>query len=223
MAIDLLPSIGRDRTTNMLARCRVSESARRRILGLPHYQMPEPVTAPRAPVVRRTPKTCAMCGAPVESRRVYCSTRCYKMMEASRRTAHRGVTIEEAKAAAPSLPGTAVHRIQAIVAGVYGIEESMMRAASRERQYTHPRQAAMALALRLAGRSTPDIGRVFGNRDHTTVIHAVRKVDERLADTSERWADWREKYRRAEAACRAALGLNADPDRRRAMMAGRSA
>jgi chromosomal replication initiator protein len=41
-----------------------------------------------------------------------------------------------------------------------------------------PRQVAMYLAKQLTTRSLPEIGRKFGGRDHTTVIHAVRKIDE---------------------------------------------
>jgi chromosomal replication initiator protein len=41
-----------------------------------------------------------------------------------------------------------------------------------------PRQAAMYLAKQLTTRSYPDIGRRFGGRDHTTVLHAVRKIEE---------------------------------------------
>jgi chromosomal replication initiator protein len=46
-----------------------------------------------------------------------------------------------------------------------------------------PRQAAMWLAKKLTTRSLPDIGRRFGDRDHTTVLHAVRRIEElRLVD-----------------------------------------
>jgi hypothetical protein len=44
-----------------------------------------------------------------------------------------------------------------------------------------PRQIAMWLARRVTTRSLPEIGRLFGHRDHTTVIHAIRKVDELIA------------------------------------------
>ena len=48
----------------------------------------------------------------------------------------------------------------------------------RVRSYARPRQIAMYLAKQLTQRSLPEIGRKFGGRDHTTVIHAVRKIDE---------------------------------------------
>ncbi len=48
----------------------------------------------------------------------------------------------------------------------------------RARIVARPRQVAMYLAKQLTTRSLPEIGRKFGGRDHTTVIHAVRKIDE---------------------------------------------
>ena len=48
-----------------------------------------------------------------------------------------------------------------------------------------PRQIAMYLAKRLTTRSLPEIGRKFGNRDHSTVIHAVRRIEELRGKDSE--------------------------------------
>ena len=53
-----------------------------------------------------------------------------------------------------------------------------MHSARRSRIITRPRQIAMYLAKNLTTRSLPEIGRKFGGRDHTTVIHAIRKVQE---------------------------------------------
>jgi chromosomal replication initiator protein len=50
--------------------------------------------------------------------------------------------------------------------------------ARRARAVARPRQIAMYLAKRLTTRSLPEIGRKFGGRDHSTVIHAVRKIEE---------------------------------------------
>jgi chromosomal replication initiator protein len=47
----------------------------------------------------------------------------------------------------------------------------------RNRAIARPRQAAMWLAKQLTTRSLPDIGRRFGGRDHTTVLHAVRRIE----------------------------------------------
>jgi len=56
-----------------------------------------------------------------------------------------------------------------------------MYSARRSRAIARPRQVAMYLAKQLTSRSLPEIGRKFGGRDHTTVMHAVRKVDELCA------------------------------------------
>ena len=53
-----------------------------------------------------------------------------------------------------------------------------MYSARRARAVARPRQVAMYLAKQLTSRSLPEIGRKFGGRDHTTVMHAVRKIDE---------------------------------------------
>ena len=47
-----------------------------------------------------------------------------------------------------------------------------------------PRQIGMYLAKQLTARSLPEIGRRFGNRDHTTVLHAIRKIDGELKDNT---------------------------------------
>jgi chromosomal replication initiator protein len=53
-----------------------------------------------------------------------------------------------------------------------------MSSARRSRAVARPRQVAMYLSKQLTSRSLPEIGRAFGGRDHTTVMHAVRKVEE---------------------------------------------
>ena len=53
-----------------------------------------------------------------------------------------------------------------------------MFSARRARQIARPRQIAMFLAKNLTSLSYPEIGRRFGNRDHTTIMHAVRKIEE---------------------------------------------
>jgi chromosomal replication initiator protein len=59
-----------------------------------------------------------------------------------------------------------------------------MLSARRARAVARPRQVAMWLSKQHTTRSLPEIGRKFGGRDHTTVIHAVRKIDElRQADS----------------------------------------
>ena len=53
-----------------------------------------------------------------------------------------------------------------------------MSSARRARNVARPRQVAMYLAKQLTSRSLPEIGRRFGNRDHTTVMHAVSRIAE---------------------------------------------
>lgn len=78
-----------------------------------------------------------------------------------------------------------IEEIQKRVAEHFNIRISDMHSARRARSVARPRQIAMYLAKQLTSRSLPEIGRKFGGRDHTTVMHAVRKVDElRDHDTS---------------------------------------
>jgi chromosomal replication initiator protein len=60
-----------------------------------------------------------------------------------------------------------------------------MFSARRSRQIARPRQIAMYLAKNLTSLSYPEIGRRFGNRDHTTIMHAVRKVEELMVSDIE--------------------------------------
>ena len=60
----------------------------------------------------------------------------------------------------------------------YNIRMSDLLSPRRNRTIARPRQVAMYLSKQLTSRSLPEIGRRFGGRDHTTVLHAVRKVEE---------------------------------------------
>ncbi|MEK7191160.1 MAG: chromosomal replication initiator protein DnaA [Pseudomonadota bacterium] len=71
-----------------------------------------------------------------------------------------------------------INNIQKIVAEYYKIRISDLHSKSRVRQVARPRQVAMALAKELTEHSLPEIGEAFGGRDHTTVLHACRKVKE---------------------------------------------
>ncbi|MDH5747975.1 MAG: chromosomal replication initiator protein DnaA [Rhodospirillales bacterium] len=71
-----------------------------------------------------------------------------------------------------------IEEIQKSVASHFNIRVSDMHSARRARSVARPRQIAMYLAKQLTSRSLPEIGRKFGGRDHTTVMHAVRKVEE---------------------------------------------
>ena len=71
-----------------------------------------------------------------------------------------------------------IEEIQKRVAEHYTIRIADMSSARRARAVARPRQVAMYLAKVLTSRSLPEIGRKFGGRDHTTVMHAVRKIEE---------------------------------------------
>ncbi|HET6308787.1 MAG TPA: chromosomal replication initiator protein DnaA [Rhodopila sp.] len=71
-----------------------------------------------------------------------------------------------------------IEEIQKKVAEHYSIRLTDMSSARRARAVARPRQVAMYLAKQLTSRSLPEIGRKFGNRDHTTVMHAVSRVSE---------------------------------------------
>lgn len=66
------------------------------------------------------------------------------------------------------------------VAGHFGISLTELLADRRDRRIVRPRQLAMYLAKKLTLRSLPDIGRKFGGRDHTTVLHAVCLIESLL-------------------------------------------
>ena len=78
--------------------------------------------------------------------------------------------------------------IQKQVADHFNIRVADMFSARRARQIARPRQIAMFLAKNLTSLSYPEIGRRFGNRDHTTIMHAVRKIEE-LMETDASLAD----------------------------------
>ena len=74
-----------------------------------------------------------------------------------------------------------IEEIQRKVAEHYNIRLTDMSSARRARNVARPRQVAMYLAKQLTTRSLPEIGRKFGNRDHTTVMHAVSRIGELMA------------------------------------------
>ncbi|MEM7270798.1 MAG: chromosomal replication initiator protein DnaA, partial [Pseudomonadota bacterium] len=96
------------------------------------------------------------------------------------RASDRKVTIEE---------------IMRKVAEHYNLRMSDMTSARRARAVARPRQIAMYLAKTLTSKSLPEIGRRFGGRDHTTVMHAVKRV-ESLAETDSQIAEDVELLRR---------------------------
>ncbi len=74
-----------------------------------------------------------------------------------------------------------IEEIQKVVAEHYNIRMADMHSPRRSQAVARPRQVAMYIAKQLTACSLPAIGRKFGGRDHTTVLYAVRKVEERMA------------------------------------------
>ena len=89
-----------------------------------------------------------------------------------------------------------VEEIQRKVSEHYNIRLSDMIGPKRLRTYARPRQIAMYLAKQMTSRSLPEIGRRFGGRDHTTVMHGVKRIEELMAKDSQ-IADDLELLRRA--------------------------
>ena len=78
-----------------------------------------------------------------------------------------------------------IENIQKTVADYYKIKVSEMYSRKRSRNVARPRQVAMALAKELTQLSLPDIGEAFGGRDHTTVLHACRKIADLRSSNSD--------------------------------------
>jgi chromosomal replication initiator protein len=77
-------------------------------------------------------------------------------------------------------PETSLESIQSGVAKFFNVKVQDLKGPRRTKQVVMPRQIAMFLSRRHTGLSLPEIGKRFGGRDHTTVIHAVRKVERQL-------------------------------------------
>lgn len=95
----------------------------------------------------------------------------------------RPITVEQVQEALKDLIAiqerqVGVEHIKKIVANYYKIRIGDLHSKKRTRSIARPRQLAMALAKELTNHSLPEIGDSFGGRDHTTVLHACRKVEE---------------------------------------------
>lgn len=77
-----------------------------------------------------------------------------------------------------------IEEIQRVVARHYNVSKQDLLSNRRTRSIVRPRQVAMYLAKMMTLRSLPEIGRRFGGRDHTTVLHAVRKIEEIMGGDS---------------------------------------
>ncbi|MGF7452814.1 chromosomal replication initiator protein DnaA [Pasteurella bettyae] len=83
-----------------------------------------------------------------------------------------------------------VDNIQKMVAEYYRIKVSDLKSKNRSRSIARPRQLAMALAKELTNRSLPEIGKAFGDRDHTTVLHACRTIATLRDEDNNIQEDW---------------------------------
>jgi chromosomal replication initiator protein len=104
-----------------------------------------------------------------------------KRVLAYSRFAGQAISVEVCREALRDLLAThsrqvSIENIQRTVADFYKIKVSEMYSKKRSRNVARPRQVAMALAKELTQLSLPDIGEAFGGRDHTTVLHACRKI-----------------------------------------------
>ena len=114
---------------------------------------------------------------------------------ASARFTGRSLDIELAREALKDLlvfqeRKVTIQNIQKTVAEYYKMRVADLHSKRRNRQITRPRQIAMALAKELTNLSLPDIGDAFGGRDHTTVLHACRKVDDLFKTDSKTKEDY---------------------------------
>ena len=88
-----------------------------------------------------------------------------------------------------------IENIQKTVAEYYKVKVADLLSKRRSRSIARPRQMAMALAKELTNHSLPEIGDHFGGRDHTTVIHACRKVKELIQDDNDFAEDYKNLMR----------------------------
>ena len=97
------------------------------------------------------------------------------------------ITTEMAKTILRDLLGTkkkfiTLEDVQEVVAGRFNVKISELKSKRRTKTLVHPRQIAMFLARELTDSSFPEIGREFGGKDHTTIIHACRQIEKSLGE-----------------------------------------
>ncbi len=88
-----------------------------------------------------------------------------------------------------------IENIQKTIAQYYKIKLSDLLSKRRNRSLARPRQIAMAIAKELTNHSLPEIGEAFGGRDHTTVLHACRKIKELLSNNLDIKEDYKNLLR----------------------------
>jgi len=117
-----------------------------------------------------------------------------KVMASSRFTG-RDVSVELAKECLRDLLSLqsrqiTIENIQKTVAEYFNIRVSDLHSKRRSRSITRPRQLAMSISKELTKNSLPEIGDLFGGRDHTTVIHACKKIEQLKSDDLKLFEDY---------------------------------
>jgi chromosomal replication initiator protein len=123
-----------------------------------------------------------------------------KRVIANAQFTHRRIDVELVKESLKDLLALqdrqiSLDNIQRTVAEYYKIKLSDLLSARRSRSVARPRQLAMALAKELTSHSLPEIGESFGGRDHTTVLHACRKIKELRESDADIHEDYKNLYR----------------------------
>jgi len=123
-----------------------------------------------------------------------------KRVIANAQFTHQQITVEFARDALKDLlmlqaKLVTMDNIQRTVAEYYKIKVSDLLSKRRSRSIARPRQVAMALAKQLTSHSLPEIGEAFGGRDHTTVLHACRKIKELIEQTIDIQEDYKNLLR----------------------------
>ncbi|AEO07847.1 chromosomal replication initiation protein [Buchnera aphidicola str. Ua (Uroleucon ambrosiae)] len=106
------------------------------------------------------------------------------------RFTHRTITVDFARKALRDILAlkkklVTINNIQKTVAEYYKIKVSDLLSRKRSRSIARPRQIAMAMAKKLTCHSLPEIGNSFNGRDHTTVLHACRKIEQLITESNE--------------------------------------
>lgn len=110
-----------------------------------------------------------------------CAVRTFTCAEYLR---HRGYLVDDRPVPTPCRR-LLIHDIQEAVCRHFKVWMEDMESSDRRREVARPRQVAMYLCHYLTDQSLADIGRRFGNRDHTTVLHAIRQVTKLRAENRE--------------------------------------
>jgi chromosomal replication initiator protein len=103
---------------------------------------------------------------------------------------NREITLDLAKETLKDLlvasaPAVTVEGIQKLVADYYNLKVSELKSRNNSHQVAFPRQIAMYLCKQLTDSSLPEIGRRFGGKHHSTVIHAIQKIDQKRVQEKE--------------------------------------